>query len=197
MPRIVGFQFLKPLIAGSIYPATATRCASTYRRRYLEAIQSPSMSFLPCMIPTCCIPTSASCRLFSRTVVRRHGHIHDPKPGEEIHVTFITREGDQVHIDAAEGDNLLDIAQAQDLDMEGACGGSCACSTCHVIVDPEFYDLIPEPDDDENDMLDLAFGLTETSRLGCQVKLTKELDGLRVALPQMTRNLQAKDFEKR
>ncbi|KAK9375533.1 2Fe-2S ferredoxin-type domain-containing protein [Lipomyces chichibuensis] len=114
-----------------------------------------------------------------------------------IHVTFITREGDQVHIDAAEGDNLLDIAQAHDLDMEGACGGSCACSTCHVIVDPEFYDLIPEPDDDENDMLDLAFGLTETSRLGCQVKLTKELDGLRVALPQMTRNLQAKDFEKR
>ncbi|KAK9323968.1 2Fe-2S ferredoxin-type domain-containing protein [Lipomyces orientalis] len=114
-----------------------------------------------------------------------------------IHVTFITREGDQVHIKAAEGDNLLDIAQAHDLDMEGACGGSCACSTCHVIVDPEFYDLIPEPDDDENDMLDLAFGLTETSRLGCQVKLTKELDGLRVALPQMTRNLQARDFEKR
>ncbi len=44
----------------------------------------------------------------------------------------------------------------------GACGGSCACSTCHIIVDPEYYDLIEEPDDDENDMLDLAFGLTET-----------------------------------
>lgn len=57
--------------------------------------------------------------------------------------------------------------------MEGACGGSCACSTCHIIVDPEFYDEIPEPSDDENDMLDLAFGLTETSRLGCQVKMSK------------------------
>lgn len=56
------------------------------------------------------------------------------------------------------------------------------------------YDKIPEPDDDENDMLDLAFGLTETSRLGCQVKMSKELDGLRVRLPSMTRNLQASDF---
>lgn len=59
----------------------------------------------------------------------------------------------------------------------------------------DHYDLMPEPDDDENDMLDLAFGLTETSRLGCQVKMTKELDGLVVKLPSMTRNMQASDFE--
>jgi len=79
--------------------------------------------------------------------------------------------------------------------MEGACGGSCACSTCHVIVtSPEMYDRIPEPDDDENDMLDLAFGLTETSRLGCQVKMTADLDGLEVRLPSMTRNMQESDF---
>lgn len=57
------------------------------------------------------------------------------------------------------------------------------------------FDKMPEPDDDENDMLDLAFGLTETSRLGCQVKVTKDLDGLVVRLPSMTRNLQASDFE--
>jgi len=95
----------------------------------------------------------------------------------------------------AEGDNLLDIAQANDLEMEGACGGSCACSTCHVIVeDADMYDRMPEPDDDENDMLDLAFGLTETSRLGCQVKMTRDLDGLVVRLPAMTRNMQASDF---
>ena len=93
---------------------------------------------------------------------------------------------------------MLDIAQANDLEMEGACGGSCACSTCHVIVESEdYYDKMPEPDDDENDMLDLAFGLTETSRLGCQVKMSKELDGLVVRLPQMTRNLQESDFEKK
>jgi ferredoxin len=77
----------------------------------------------------------------------------------------------------------------------GACGGSCACSTCHVIVEDEkLYDQMSEPDDDENDMLDLAFGLTETSRLGCQVIMSKELDGLRVKLPSMTRNMQASDF---
>lgn len=95
-----------------------------------------------------------------------------------------------------QADNSL--AQANDLEMEGACGGSCACSTCHVIVsDPDMFDKMEEPDDDENDMLDLAFGLTETSRLGCQVKMSKELDGLVVKLPTMTRNLQASDFAKR
>ncbi|KAK1253525.1 hypothetical protein MKX07_001602 [Trichoderma sp. CBMAI-0711] len=111
-------------------------------------------------------------------------------------VTFIDKEGEEHKFAVSAGDNLLDIAQANDLEMEGACGGSCACSTCHVIVESEdYYDKMPEPEDDENDMLDLAFGLTETSRLGCQVKMTKELDGLVVRLPSMTRNLQASDFQ--
>jgi ferredoxin len=132
-----------------------------------------------------------------------------------LHVTFIDKDGDKHEFEVAKGDNLLDIAQANDIEMEGtalwltasartneiaagACGGSCACSTCHVIVqDPDVYDKIPEPDDDENDMLDLAFGLTETSRLGCQVKMSPEIDGLVVKLPSMTRNMQASDFEKK
>ena len=59
------------------------------------------------------------------------------------------------------------------------------------------YDKMEEASDDENDMLDLAFGLTETSRLGCQIEMTQGLDGLRVRLPSMTRNMQASDFEKR
>ncbi len=72
---------------------------------------------------------------------------------------------------------------------KGACEGSLACSTCHVIVeDEDYFERIPEPDDDENDMLDLAFGLTDTSRLGCQVKAAKELDGLKVRIPSATRN---------
>jgi ferredoxin len=66
-----------------------------------------------------------------------------------------------------------------------------------VVESDDMYDKIPEASDDENDMLDLAFGLTETSRLGCQVEMTPELDGLVVKLPQMTRNMQASDFEKK
>lgn len=66
-----------------------------------------------------------------------------------------------------------------------------------IVQDPDVYDKLEEPDDDENDMLDLAFGLTETSRLGCQVKMTPEIDGIVVKLPSMTRNMQASDFEKK
>ncbi|KAI1466703.1 ferredoxin [Daldinia caldariorum] len=142
--------------------------------------------------------TTSILRQFSTSPLRQHGHIHPPKPGEELYVTFVDKEGKEHRLAVSAGDNLLDIAQAHDLEMEGACGGSCACSTCHVIVlDDEYYEKMPEPEDDENDMLDLAFGLTETSRLGCQVVMTKELDGLRVKLPSMTRNLQASDFSSR
>ena len=72
---------------------------------------------------------------------------------------------------------------------QGACEGSIACSTCHVILPEEYFDKLPEPSDDENDMLDMAFGLTDTSRLGCQVQLTKDLDGITITLPAATRNM--------
>ena len=65
-------------------------------------------------------------------------------------------------IEGNEGDSLLDLAHEHDVDMEGACEGSVACSTCHVILTPEHYDRLEEPEDDENDMLDMAFGLTDT-----------------------------------
>lgn len=118
-------------------------------------------------------------RSFSTTDRRKHGDLTPPKPGEERRVTYIDKDQQEHTFEVADGDNLLDIAQANDLEMEGACGGSCACSTCHVIVQSEeMFDKMEEPSDDENDMLDLAFGLTETSRLGCQVLMNKELDGL-------------------
>lgn len=129
-------------------------------------------------------------RTFSTTSPTCHGDLTPPKPGFERHVTFVDKEGQRHTFEVSDGDNLLDIAQANDLEMEGACGGSCACSTCHVIVTDgegegstadEMFDKMEEPSDDENDMLDLAFGLTETSRLGCQVVMSKELDGLVVS----------------
>lgn len=139
--------------------------------------------------------TRTPSRAFSSTPAAFHAHLTPPKPGQERKVTFVEKDGSEVTFEVADGDNLLDIAQSNDLEMEGACGGSCACSTCHVVVaTEEMFDKMEEPSDDENDMLDLAFGLTETSRLGCQVCMSKELDGLVVKLPSMTRNLQASDF---
>ena len=103
-------------------------------------------------------------------------------------VTFIERDGTRREFDAPVGLSLLEIAHKHDIDLEGACEGSLACSTCHVVVDAEWYDLLPEASEDEEDMLDLAFGLSQTSRLGCQIVLTDALDGLVVKLPAATRN---------
>jgi 2Fe-2S ferredoxin len=102
---------------------------------------------------------------------------------------FIERDGTRREVDAPLGLSVLEIAHRHDVDIEGACEGSLACSTCHVIVDPEWYELLKEASEDEEDMLDLAFGLTATSRLGCQIVITEELDGLVVRLPKSTRNL--------
>jgi ferredoxin, 2Fe-2S len=102
---------------------------------------------------------------------------------------FIEHDGNRREVDAPLGLSVLEIAHKNNIDIEGACEGSLACSTCHVIVDPEWYDLLKEASDDEEDMLDLAFGLTATSRLGCQIIITEELDGLVVRLPTTTRNL--------
>ena len=104
-------------------------------------------------------------------------------------MTFIERDGTRREVDAPLGLSVLEIAHRNKIDIEGACEGSLACSTCHVIVDPDWYDLLKEATEDEEDMLDLAFGLTATSRLGCQIIMTEELDGLTVRLPSSTRNM--------
>ena len=65
----------------------------------------------------------------------------------------------------------------------GACGGELACATCHLIFEQEIYDTLPEKDDEEDDMLDLAFNLTETSRLGCQICTTENFAGMKVTMP--------------
>ncbi len=102
---------------------------------------------------------------------------------------FVERDGSRREVDAPLGLSVLEIAHKNKIDIEGACEGSLACSTCHVVVDPEWYELLKDASEDEEDMLDLAFGLTATSRLGCQIIITEELDGLVVRLPASTRNL--------
>jgi 2Fe-2S ferredoxin len=103
-------------------------------------------------------------------------------------ITFINTDGSRLEVDAPVGLSVLEIAHRHNVDLEGACEGSLACSTCHVVVDPEWYELLPSAKEDEEDMLDLAFGLTRTSRLGCQIIITEELDGLTVSLPGGSRN---------
>jgi len=106
-------------------------------------------------------------------------------------MTFIERDGSRREVEAPLGLSVLEIAHRHGVDIEGACEGSLACSTCHVIVEQKWFELIQSPTEDEEDMLDLAFGLEETSRLGCQIVMTEELDGLTVKLPKATRNAQS------
>ena len=104
-------------------------------------------------------------------------------------MTFIERNGLRRDVDAPLGLSVLEIAHRHDVDIEGACEGSLACSTCHVIVDPTWIARLSDATEDEEDMLDLAFGLEKTSRLGCQIIMTGELDGLVVKLPAASRNM--------
>lgn len=92
-------------------------------------------------------------------------------------------------MEARVGQSVLDVAHDNNIDIEGVCESCLACSTCHVIVDPAFFKLLPLPSEEEDDMLDLAHGLTLTSRLCCQIILTEALDGILVRLPEETRNM--------
>ncbi len=103
-------------------------------------------------------------------------------------MTFIERNGVAREVEAPVGLSVLEVAHKHGVDIEGACEGSLACSTCHVIVDPAWAGKLAKASEDEEDMLDLAFGLEKTSRLGCQIVISEALDGLVVKLPAATRN---------
>ncbi|XP_041033209.1 ferredoxin-2, mitochondrial [Carcharodon carcharias] len=105
-----------------------------------------------------------------------------------VNVTFIDRSGNRIPVKGKVGDNVLYLAHENGIDLEGACEASLACSTCHVYVNEEHFDKLPEPVEREEDMLDMAPVLQLNSRLGCQIILTKELEGMELTLPKITRN---------
>ena len=107
-------------------------------------------------------------------------------------ITFVNKDGSETTVEARNGQTILELAHQTDLPLEGACEGSLACSTCHVIIDPDHYDKLEAASEEEEDMLDLAFGLTHTSRLGCQIAMTDKLDGLKVTIPSASRNISVK-----
>ena len=109
-----------------------------------------------------------------------------------MNIRFVTAQGDIVtaQASAGAGTRLLEVAQAAGMPLEGTCEGQMACSTCHVIVAAEWFDKLEPASADEEDMLDLAAGVTGTSRLACQIELDDRLDGLTVRIPGVSRDMQ-------
>ena len=182
-----------------------TRCFYSY---YSSFMMSPSSS-VGCTTTT--TPTkktfwmdedlSLSRRSFRRSFRRSSATSESSSKDETetkkntIKVTFTEKTGEEITVNAEIGKSLMEAAHDNDVELEGACEGSLACSTCHVVVeDQNVFDKLPEACDDENDMLDLAFGLTETSRLGCQIIAKEEIDGIRVKIPAATRNFAVDGF---
>ncbi|KAJ3664987.1 hypothetical protein Zmor_000513 [Zophobas morio] len=128
-------------------------------------------------------------RSIHSTCKLRHGEyeMQDPKsPDEVVNITYITKDGKKVPIKGKVGDNVLRLAQRYDIPMEGACEASLACTTCHVYIKSNHE--LPTAEPEEEDLLDMAPFLKECSRLGCQIVLTKDMEGLEIELPQATRN---------
>ncbi|MBT4922117.1 MAG: 2Fe-2S iron-sulfur cluster binding domain-containing protein [Rickettsiales bacterium] len=105
-------------------------------------------------------------------------------------ITFV-ENGENKTLDVPNGLSILEIAHQNNIDLEGACEGSLACSTCHIIVNDQDFAKLGEASEEEEDMLDLAFGVTTTSRLGCQIIMSDDLDGLTITVPSQTRNIDA------
>lgn len=108
---------------------------------------------------------------------------------KKIKVIFIVNNK-EIEVEAPIGLSILEAARYnEEIELEGACEGCLACATCHVIVEENFFNKLPEAKEEEEDMLDLAFGLSSTSRLGCQIILNEDLDGIKVRIPSATRNI--------
>lgn len=180
---------------------------------------------------TATVPSMSTKHAFHGTRISNHGYAaSEVDDSTAINMTFVDRDGLAHRIKAPPGRSLLEVAHANDIDLEGACEGSLACSTCHVYLDERSFNSLEEPCDDENDMLDLAFGLSEqyvfpslpniccktrfpltvqyylfnipfttprtqnSSRLGCQIKASGELEGMQITLPPATRNMAVDGF---
>ena len=109
---------------------------------------------------------------------------------DTVSVCFITKDGEKINVKGRVGERALYLAHRKGIDMEGACEASLACTTCHVYVESEseHWDVLPEATDTEEDLLDMAPFLSHNSRLGCQIVLTPDIDGITLRLPRATKN---------
>ena len=105
-------------------------------------------------------------------------------------IEFLSADGMRTTVTAQEGARLLEVAQNAGMPLEGTCEGQMACSTCHVLIAPDWFEKLPAASGEEEDMLDLAAGVQRTSRLSCQITLTAALDGMRVKIPAVAHDMQ-------
>ena len=100
-------------------------------------------------------------------------------------ITYIAFDGTETTVEAKEGMSVMQTAVNNGVDgIVAECGGACSCATCHVYVDQEWFDKLPEAQSMEKEMLDFVMSPQPTSRLSCQIKVTAELDGLVVNTPE-------------
>jgi ferredoxin len=125
-------------------------------------------------------------RRFFKSPLRFHSTVSSV--GKRVRFTFVNRDGSRTPVEAPVGKSVLEVAHENNVELEGACEGSMACSTCHVILTPDLFEKLDEPCEREEDLLDLAPGLTDTSRLSCQVKVDEKLEGTEIRLPRVTLN---------
>ncbi|XP_076301106.1 adrenodoxin-like protein 2, mitochondrial Ferredoxin 2 isoform X2 [Lasioglossum baleicum] len=130
----------------------------------------------------------------SQTFISFLNRFNESRIIKRISITFVKANGEKINAKGKEGDSILDIVVNNEIDLDGygACEGTLTCSTCHLIFPKEVYDTLPDkPTDEELDMLDLAYELTDTSRLGCQIIMTKALDGIEVRVPSTLNDARA------
>ena len=135
-------------------------------------------------------PLSLRLRTFSASPRLKHEEI-DPSKPENITVTFVTKDEEAIKVKAREGERALYLAHRYNIDMEGACEASLACTTCHCYVEgsgDEYWERLAEATETEEDLLDMAPFLKPNSRLGCQIVLEPALDGIVLRLPRATKN---------
>lgn len=151
---------------------------------------TPARALLPCVRRQA---ERRGARGYRATAALRHGDDHADASAADVPFKIVDRSGKEHAVRGKVGENLMYLAHKLQMDnpaivIEGACEASLACSTCHVMLDPEHFELLDEPLEQEDDMLDMAPCLAPTSRLGCQIILKPELEGMVVSLPKFTRN---------
>ncbi|NXY24254.1 ADX protein, partial [Atrichornis clamosus] len=154
------------------------RAAAASSRRWLFSSTSPAAGpRLSCGSSAAAGRTARLFSLSARAVLSSE---------DKITVHFINRDGDKLTAKGKPGDSLLDVVVDNNLDIDGfgACEGTLACSTCHLIFENHIFEKLDAITDEEMDMLDLAYGLTETSRLGCQICLKKSMNDMTVRVPE-------------